>query len=143
MADASTNRSGLLIGVAALAIAAGLWWFFSPGRTGGVGDALAQVSMPATLSAMASEGRELFAENCSTCHGENAEGRNAFGPPLIHIIYEPSHHSDASFHLAVASGVRAHHWQFGNMPPVPGVAPPEVDRIIAFIREVQRHNGIH
>jgi mono/diheme cytochrome c family protein len=84
----------------------------------------------------------LFTANCALCHGTNADGREGKGPPLIHKIYEPGHHGDASFQSAALNGVRAHHWRFGNMPPVPGIKPKEVDLIIAYVREVQSHNGI-
>ena len=64
------------------------------------------------------------------------------GPPLVHVIYEPSHHGDAAFVLAVRPGVRAHHWPFGNMLPVEGVSDRAVADIIAYVRALQRANGI-
>jgi hypothetical protein len=39
-------------------------------------------------------------------------------------------------------GVQAHHWRFGNMPPVEGITRAEVATIITYIRELQRANGI-
>jgi hypothetical protein len=70
----------------------------------------------------AAQGKQLFARNCATCHG--LRGSHS-GPPLLHKVYEPSHHSDLSFYMAVNKGVRQHHWQFGNMPPITGVSPEE------------------
>ncbi len=99
-----------------------------------------QVSLP-ELSAIAAEGQNLFNENCITCHGENASGTNN-GPPLIHKIYRPGHHADGAFLNAALKGVRAHHWSFGNMPPVDGISQPEALKIVRFLREVQRANGI-
>jgi mono/diheme cytochrome c family protein len=93
------------------------------------------------LSASARRGAGVFDANCAACHGKNAAGTQQ-GPPLIHKIYEPNHHSDMSFQRAVKLGVRAHHWPFGNMPPVAGVAEAEVSQIIAYVRELQRANGI-
>jgi mono/diheme cytochrome c family protein len=84
---------------------------------------------------------ELFAANCAGCHGPRAAGSDK-GPPLVHKIYEPSHHGDESFHRAVRQGVRAHHWTFGNMPPVAGVSDDELDRIIAYVRGLQKAAGI-
>ena len=63
-------------------------------------------------------------------------------PPLIHKIYEPSHHGDESFQRAVAVGVRAHHWKFGNMPAIEGLTRGDVKAIIAYVRELQEANGI-
>ena len=93
------------------------------------------------LSETALLGRELFTANCSQCHGVDAVGSSE-GPPLVHNIYEPGHHGDLSFHLAVRRGVRQHHWQFGAMDPVPGVAVEEVDKIVCYVRELQYANGI-
>lgn len=103
---------------------------------------MANVVVP-DLSAQAALGKTLFDASCADCHGANAAGQDGVAPPLVHIIYEPSHHSDASFHLAVQNGVRAHHWSFGDMPPVEGVGEADVTAIIAYIRELQRANGIN
>ena len=84
---------------------------------------------------------KAYDRRCASCHGANASGTTK-GPPLAHRIYEPSHHGDAAFHLAVRNGVAAHHWRFGNMPAQPQVAETEVDRIIAYVRWVQREVGI-
>ena len=88
------------------------------------------------------DGRSAFDAVCAACHGEAALG-TALGPPLVHIVYEPGHHSDAAFVLAVARGVRAHHWRFGDMPPQPGLPDDEVQRIIAYVRWLQREAGVY
>jgi len=64
------------------------------------------------------------------------------GPTLIDRIYHPGHHADLSFRFAVNQGVRAHHWRFGDMPPVPNVTEQEVEQIICYVRELQRFHGI-
>ena len=64
------------------------------------------------------------------------------GPPLLHKIYEPSHHGDVAFQLAVKNGVRAHHWPYGDMAPVPQVTPDDVAHITAYVRAEQRKAGI-
>ncbi|WP_328600481.1 c-type cytochrome [Mesorhizobium xinjiangense] len=79
---------------------------------------------------------------CAACHGDDAGGRDGIGPPLVHIIYEPNHHSDAAFLLAARSGVRQHHWGFGDMPPVAEVEDAEIAAIVAYVRALQRANGI-
>ena len=86
-------------------------------------------------------GKDLFEGNCSACHGPVANG-TAKGPPLVDIIYEPSHHGDMAFVLAVRSGVRAHHWRFGDMPPLPGVTESMVLEIVGYVRWLQRQVGI-
>ena len=42
-----------------------------------------------------------------------------------------------------ANGVRQHPWPFGNMPPVEGMTRGDMKPIIAYIRELQRANGIN
>ncbi|OOG27645.1 cytochrome C [Thioalkalivibrio denitrificans] len=86
-------------------------------------------------------GRELFQANCMECHGADALGTDQ-GPPLIHRIYEPSHHSDLAFYIAIARGTHQHHWEFGDMPPVPAVDGEDAAHIIAWIRQEQREAGI-
>ena len=86
-------------------------------------------------------GVAIFDKNCARCHGRAAAGGPG-GPPLVHRIYEPGHHADAAFHLAVRRGVRAHHWNFGNMPAIPGVTEAEVEQIIAYVRALQAAAGI-
>ncbi len=98
------------------------------------------VTVP-TLSAIASEGQQLFANNCTQCHGNNGSGSN-MGPPLIHLIYNSGHHADLAFHFAVERGVQQHHWHFGAMPRQPQVSQLDIEKIVRFVREVQAANGI-
>lgn len=86
-------------------------------------------------------GEALFGEHCQQCHGEAARGSDQ-GPPLVHKIYEPSHHADFAFLRAVQFGVAAHHWRFGNMAPVSGVTRQQVTEIVEYVRWLQRDAGI-
>lgn len=86
-------------------------------------------------------GETTFNATCAACHGKQAAGTD-HGPPLVHKIYEPNHHGDQAFQLAAANGVRAHHWEFGNMPKVEGVTPGDVDQIVKYVRWLQRQAGI-
>ena len=88
------------------------------------------------------QGKPLYAQHCAECHGDRLQGTDK-GPPMLHKVYEPSHHADMAFQLAVANGVRAHHWKFGNMPPQPGLTRADVATIVAYVRELQRANGIN
>ena len=86
-------------------------------------------------------GEEKFNSNCSRCHGLQGTGTD-HGPSLVHKIYEPNHHGDFAFQRAAAQGVRAHHWNFGNMPKIDGVTPEDVNEIIQYVRWLQRQAGI-
>jgi mono/diheme cytochrome c family protein len=96
---------------------------------------------PGPVPAELAEGERLFDRNCARCHGARAAGTEN-GPPLVHIVYEPSHHADVAFQRAVAFGVAAHHWRFGNMPSVPGLDERAVAQITAYVRWLQRKAGI-
>ncbi|MBN33888.1 MAG: cytochrome C [Rhodospirillaceae bacterium] len=103
-------------------------------------DHLVSITVP-DLSGLAQGGQTIFEANCSSCHGV-AGGGTEQGPPLIHIIYEPSHHADFAFVNAIRNGVRAHHWPYGDMAPVEGLTNAGIQAVIAFVREVQVAHGI-
>jgi len=140
------KRQHLFAAVVAVG-AVGLWvWTSDSGaqgsRPGGTpGAAIVEVTVP-ELTGNAVLGERAFNAYCVACHGQNAAGVEGSGPPLVHKIYEPSHHADFAFQLAVQQGVRAHHWRFGNMPPVEGITKAEVRSIVDYVRALQAANGI-
>ncbi|RMD67077.1 cytochrome c [Candidatus Parcubacteria bacterium] len=107
---------------------------------GGSGGTL-QNAPPLTPPAELASGEQKYLTFCAGCHGVQGRGTD-HGPPLVHKIYEPSHHSDMAFQRAAARGVRAHHWHFGDMPPIAGVTSQDVQEITAYIRWLQRQAGI-
>ena len=138
------------LAIAALAAGAYLWFTpaSAPVKTASetqtnATTALVEITLPASLSTTATLGKTAFNAKCASCHAENAVGQDGVAPPLVHKIYEPSHHGDESFQRAAKLGVRAHHWRFGDMPPVNGVTRGDVKMIVAYIRELQAANGIH
>ena len=102
--------------------------------------AVQRITVP-EYSMMARAGLTAFEANCASCHGSNGTGTDK-GPPLLHEIYNPGHHSDGSFVSAVRKGVRSHHWRFGDMPPQPKVSDLEIAEIVRYVRELQVANGI-
>ena len=95
-----------------------------------------------TTPAHVQAGEAKFSANCAACHGVRAVGTKQ-GPPLVHKIYEPNHHADMAFQRAAENGVRAHHWEFGNMPKIEGVSSADVEQIIRYVRWLQREAGIY
>lgn len=87
-------------------------------------------------------GQKHFAQHCASCHGHGAMGSDK-GPPLVHKIYEPSHHGDAAFYMAARNGARSHHWQFGDMPAIKDISADDMLHVIAYVRQLQRQSGIH
>jgi len=151
-------QKNIIIGaVTIIAIGAGIYWWTSGAGSAGSGtmpvvsamhggaDAAAakpadQIIVP-ELSQLAKSGEVAFNENCAACHGENAAGTEQ-GPPLIHSLYRPGHHPDTAFVRAAKTGVRSHHWRFGNMPPVEGITDAKLRWITAYVREMQVANGV-
>lgn len=101
---------------------------------------IVDVSVP-ELSSVAARGKVEFDANCAQCHGKNAAGTGK-GPPLIHNVYNPGHHSDQAFLLAAKRGVRQHHWPYGKMPAQPQVSGAQITAIVKYVRELQVANGI-
>ncbi|HVR76887.1 MAG TPA: cytochrome c [Acidimicrobiia bacterium] len=104
------------------------------------GETTSDTGIPPQDPQLVEAGARLYAANCAECHGADLRGTDK-GPSHLSIVYEPSHHPDEAFQLAVLRGSPAHHWDFGPMPPVPGLSPEEVEAIIAFVRERQRVEG--
>ena len=145
------GRYGIISIALAVVLAIGFWWTVptdndvatSADDASRTNRPMVDVVLPQTLSANAEIGKLAYEAKCAACHGTNAAGQDGVAPPLVHKIYEPSHHGDAAFLLAAKNGVRAHHWRFGNMPPVEGVTDGDVKMIVAYVRELQRANGIN
>ena len=106
------------------------------------GSAIVDVIVPDTLTPIEAIGKVAFNAKCASCHGPNAHGQQDVAPPLIHKIYEPNHHGDLAFERAAILGVKAHHWPFGNMPAIKGITQADIKPIIAYVRRLQRENGI-
>ena len=135
-----------MIYIAALVLlGAGVWLWLRPAgegpAAGGGAMAPADVILP-ELSGALLAGQRGFAAKCASCHGVGLTGVEGAGPPLLHSYYEPGHHGDGAFFVAVRNGVRAHHWGFGNMPPVAGLTDADIAAITAYVRAVQKANGI-
>lgn len=140
------RRSIVFVAIAAIAIgiSAAAWYLSRPSNDAGsaadTGPTVV-VTLPGSFSGRAMQGQVYFEQNCAACHGKNAAGTGN-GPPLVHKIYASGHHADGAFQLAAMRGVRSHHWNFGNMPPVEDISKDEVAFIVTYVRELQRANGI-
>lgn len=93
--------------------------------------------MPLMMNPVLSHGQKTFNANCASCHGKQLEG-SPKGPSLI--PYDRAHHPDGTFATAMKSGVKQHHWAFGDMPPVKTLTDYDIETIIDYIREVQDFN---
>ncbi len=141
------NKPIYIIGITLVVVAAIIIWLWQPwaedaATSGQTGPSLVNVKVP-ELSGDAVAGHMLFERNCMRCHGKHAAGVDGAGPPLVHRIYEPNHHGDFAFVRAAKLGVRGHHWRFGDMPPVEGIREVEVRKIIVYVRQLQKANGIY
>ena len=125
------TMTGLAVAAAAVAV------YFFVARDGANGDEV----VISTLSEAGAQGQVAYGRFCASCHGDKIDGTEK-GPPLMHPVYNPGHHGDASFVAATRRGAKGHHWPFGDMKPVEGVSDTELAEIIRFVREVQKANGL-
>lgn len=131
----------LFILVVILAGGAAFFWIQGKKNSKEMSNAADQNITIPDYSMVARAGLIVFETNCASCHGINGKGTSK-GPPLLHEIYNPGHHSDGSFVAAVRQGVRSHHWNFGNMAAQPQVNDQEITEIVRYVRELQAANGI-
>jgi mono/diheme cytochrome c family protein len=103
-------------------------------------DQSGDVDIPAQDADAVAVGEERYAAVCAECHGADLRGTDT-GPSFLSEVYEPGHHADGAFFFAVQAGSQAHHWRFGDMPPVAGLSTEDVTAIVAFVREQQRIHG--
>lgn len=96
--------------------------------------------VPVQEADLAATGEPLYQANCASCHGSDLRGTD-MGPSHLSIVYEPNHHGDAAFLLAVRNGSPQHHWGFGDMEPIEGLTDDEILAITAYVREQQRLEG--
>lgn len=87
------------------------------------------------------KGQILYESSCASCHGKQLKGTDK-GPPLLHAFYKPSHHGDQAFYRAALRGVKAHHWDFGDMPAVAGMTKSKVKPIVSYIRFYQQQKKL-
>lgn len=136
------NRKTIFATLGVLALGVVGYSIFSPSTPRpSQGPPLVAVTVPA-LSVAEQAGEAKFNQFCASCHGKNAAGQDGVAPPFVHPIYKPGHHGDQAFILAATTGARAHHWPFGDMPPVKGVTSNDVQEIVVYVRALQRANGI-
>jgi mono/diheme cytochrome c family protein len=115
---------GALAGIAGFLIATML------GLPGG----RATAESPKAKAATIEDGRGLFNNNCSHCHGENAAAEDSFYnlPQLL------SDQSDAFFYKTVTNGI-----DDKGMPPWKGVLErKEMTHILAFLRGLEKDQGL-
>lgn len=97
------------------------------------------------LTPTAWQGRALYKKWCGACHGKTTGG-TTIGPPLV--AYDVENHGDDTFYSAIRYGVKQHHWNFGDMPPMPDVTREQARKIIVYVRETQiaddrRHESLN
>lgn len=104
------------------------------------GGTTAATGIPTQDPEQVAVGELLYAARCAECHGTDLRGSDR-GPSHLSEIYAPNHHADGAFLFAVQAGSRAHHWSFGDMPPIEGLSTEDVEAIVSFVREQQRIHG--
>ena len=101
-------------------------------------DAPAPLTTAATF--VVPDGAAVYQQYCAECHGVDLRGTDK-GPSQLSIIYEPNHHGDYAYRVAIREGTREHHWWYGDMPPVEGITDLEIEKVISYIRAEQERLG--
>lgn len=96
--------------------------------------------IPVQDADLVAEGEGLYQASCASCHGADLRGTD-LGPSHLSVVYEPNHHGDQAFVMAVKFGTPQHHWPYGDMAPVEGLSDEDIEAIVAFVRETQRLHG--
>jgi mono/diheme cytochrome c family protein len=132
----------LLIGLGLLSCPAIVFAVFG---TSGL-DAFDEGTAAPASSQSVQQGGISFAEECAGCHGRLGRGTER-GPNLIHPDFGPRVLSDARIRRAVREGVPARPgvgYRGGtiDMPPASNLSERSLNRMVTFLREIQRANGI-
>jgi mono/diheme cytochrome c family protein len=104
------------------------------------GGSAGEVNISEQPADLVTTGAEIYQAACAACHGTDLRGTDQ-GPSHLSAVYEPNHHSDAAFLLAVRNGSPHHHWRFGDMKPIDGLSEEDIVALTAFVREKQRVEG--
>ena len=104
------------------------------------GGSAGEVNISEQPADLVSTGAEIYQAACAACHGTDLRGTDR-GPSHLSSVYEPNHHSDAAFLLAVRNGSPQHHWRFGDMKPIDGLSEEDIVAVTAFVRDRQRTEG--
>ena len=106
------------------------------GGCGGGGDPQAVASPDVVL------GEQRYAQRCAMCHGADLRG-SRIGPSHLSSVFGPEQTTDAMFADAIRNGGRSGRFpQYDAMPAVPGLSNHEITSIIAYVRSVQRAQGL-
>ena len=98
------------------------------------------VTAPVVDLAADADGATVYQARCASCHGVDLRGTDK-GPSQLSIVYEPGHHSDYAYRLAIRNGTPQHHWSFGPMAPVAKITDDQIEAVIAYIRGEQQRLG--
>jgi len=102
-----------------------------PEQIAQVAEHVLQISGQDHDAALATEGAVVFAENCSSCHGENAEGNRDLGAPtLTDAIWLYGGSREAITYTLVNA-------RFGVMPPwSPRLSEDEIRSVAAYVHSL-------
>lgn len=139
----------VLAGLLALALAGGVYLARGAGESAQPEPPAPQDEITETVAVALPEltpqelaGKAVFAEYCATCHGPHGGGVAEIGPPLVYPGYGATELSDADIVAVVRQGVAMKRWKISDMPGVVGISGDEIRAAIAYLRAVQRANGI-
>lgn len=108
-----------------------------PPLSTGTGPGTWQPAETRYLSQLAVAGKRLFERHCTECHGYQALG-SATGPSLQRRDYWSDRLDKRSFHRAVAEGVVAYRWTYGDMPAMADLSFNDIELLARYVHEMQQ-----
>ena len=96
---------------------------------------------PLTQEQLVAKGRSIYQSTCATCHGNGLKG-SSMAPSMVQAAFAPDQTPDSAFAAAIQNGVPQKRFTKGPMPAQPSVHPKDIPAVIAYVRSVQRENGI-
>ena len=134
---AGTFRQGFF----AVALMAAVFGLAQPGEAWAKQDAIYAHPKQPKMTARLNLGKLNYPALCAVCHGKTGRGAERC-PTLLHQAYPPGPHPPPLFYQPAKDGSPAHHWGFGDMPPVEGITDAQISSIVEYLRAVQQANGL-
>jgi cytochrome c oxidase cbb3-type subunit 3 len=108
----------------------GLGYRLGPTSLGELTAFVQSLGSNAPLSSFEEGGKELFAKNCASCHGEDGRGSTALGAPNLADDYWINGSSMMNIRLAITRGIEAECPPHGDQ-----LSPAEVNLLTAYVLE--------
>ena len=89
------------------------------------------VMLAPAAAASAKDGEAVYTAKCKTCHGADGTGNPAIAKAMSVTMKPLGGQTDSEVKTAVTAGT-------GKMKPVAGIAPGDIDNVIAYVHTLKK-----